>query len=67
MKILTALQEELLRIFAGIEESNLFYLTGGTALAANYLKHRYSRDLDLKEMKEYFLKQALLLMKKAKK
>lgn len=47
MKILTPLQEELLRIFAGIEESNFFYLTGGTALAAIYLQHRYSKDLDL--------------------
>lgn len=47
MGILTALQEELLQIFAQTEESNLFYLTGGTALAAHYLKHRYSRDLDL--------------------
>ena len=55
MKILTPLQEELLRIFAGIEESNLFYLTGGTALAAVYLKHRYSRDLDLFTSKEEIL------------
>ncbi len=47
MGILTALQEELLQVFAKTEESNLFYLTGGTALAAHYLKHRYSRDLGL--------------------
>lgn len=47
MGILTSLQEELLQIFAETEESNLFYLTGGTALAVNYLRHRYSRDLDL--------------------
>lgn len=47
MDILSTLQEELLQVFAETEESDLFYLTGGTALAAHYLKHRYSRDLDL--------------------
>lgn len=47
MGILTTLQEELLRAFAETEESDLFYLTGGTALAACYLRHRHSRDLDL--------------------
>lgn len=47
MNILTTLQEELLKLFAETEESDLFYLTGGTALAGCYLKHRYSRDLDL--------------------
>lgn len=47
MGIITSLQEELLKIFSEIDESYLFYLTGGTALAAYYLEHRYSRDLDL--------------------
>ena len=47
MKILTDLQKGLLKIFGETEESNFFYLTGGTALAECYLKHRYSRDLDL--------------------
>lgn len=47
MNILTELQKELLRNFAETEESNLFYLTGETALAAHYLGHRYSRDIDL--------------------
>lgn len=30
-----------------------FYLTGGTALAAFYLKHRYSEDLDFFSEKEF--------------
>lgn len=47
MQILTELQEELLHSFSGLEESSFFYLAGGTALAAQYLHHRYSRDLDL--------------------
>lgn len=47
MQILTSLQEEVLRIFAETQEAELFYLTGGTALAGFYLQHRLSRDLDL--------------------
>lgn len=47
MDLLTPLQRRLL---AEIGESPLkdqFFLTGGTALAALYLHHRYSVDLDL--------------------
>jgi len=47
MRILTILQEEILKIFAQTQESELFYLTGGTALAGFYLQHRFSKDLDL--------------------
>ena len=47
MQILTELQEELLQQFSELEESSFFYLAGGTALAAQYLHHRYSSDLDL--------------------
>ncbi|MEM3581666.1 MAG: nucleotidyl transferase AbiEii/AbiGii toxin family protein, partial [Candidatus Bathyarchaeia archaeon] len=46
MSVLTPLQRRLL---AEIGRSSLrsdFYLTGGTALAAFYLHHRYSLDLD---------------------
>jgi predicted nucleotidyltransferase component of viral defense system len=45
--ILTPLQQKFISAFSKnkkILES--FYLTGGTALAAYYLKHRYSEDLD---------------------
>ncbi len=46
MKLLTPFQQQ---IVAAIRKSPLqdqFYLTGGTALAAFYLHHRYSLDLD---------------------
>lgn len=46
MQILTKLQEEMLKIFGSTQESELFHLTGGTALAAFYLQHRLSKDLD---------------------
>ena len=46
MEIITPLQKEILKIFPEIEDSNAFYLTGGTALAAFYLTHRKSNDLD---------------------
>lgn len=46
MEILTVLQ---LRFINAISKSPLrdsFFLTGGTALSAFYLQHRYSEDLD---------------------
>jgi len=46
MKVLTALQEEFLKIFSATELKNIFYLTGGTALSAFYLQHRISEDMD---------------------
>ena len=46
MKILTPLQEGLLRLIAASALNQVFYLTGGTALSAFYLFHRYSEDLD---------------------
>jgi len=46
LEIITPLQKEILKIFPEIEDSNAFYLTGGTALAAFYLTHRKSNDLD---------------------
>lgn len=46
-EILTALQKRFISAFAANKPlSKCFYLTGGTALAAYYLKHRYSEDLD---------------------
>lgn len=52
MQVLTSLQEEILKIFAETQEADLFYLTGGTALAAFYLQHRLSKDLDLFTIEE---------------
>ncbi|MGH7845218.1 MAG: nucleotidyl transferase AbiEii/AbiGii toxin family protein [Candidatus Binatia bacterium] len=43
--ILSALQWEFLASFFAAEPP--FFLTGGTALSAFYLHHRYSEDLDL--------------------
>ena len=45
--IITALQKEILMVFSKIPDSNIFYLTGGTALAEFYLAHRKSYDLDI--------------------
>lgn len=46
-EILTPLQRRFIRLFAADKTlQKQFYLTGGTALAAYYLKHRYSEDLD---------------------
>lgn len=52
MEVLTPLQKELLNIFPEVPENELFYLAGGTALAAFYLKHRKSNDLDFFTDKE---------------
>jgi len=43
--VLSALQWELLSFF--FQGNPPFFLTGGTALSAFYLQHRYSQDLDL--------------------
>lgn len=43
--ILTELQSNFLRAFFQLDQD--FYLTGGTALSAFYLQHRFSVDLDL--------------------
>ena len=47
MKILTPLQHKVLEIFFDVPDlKRHFHLTGGTALAAFYLQHRLSIDLD---------------------
>ncbi len=46
-EILTPLQKQVLdALFSEEAFAGAFYLTGGTALAAFYLRHRYSDDLD---------------------
>ncbi len=45
-EILTPLQKSLLKTFSNHTLFRDFYLTGGTALSAFYLEHRYSEDLD---------------------
>jgi predicted nucleotidyltransferase component of viral defense system len=44
-EILTPLQNNFLNAFFQLAQE--FYLTGGTALSAFYLQHRYSVDIDL--------------------
>ena len=46
MEILNKTQKEILDIFSKVLDNEHFYLTGGTALAYFYLKHRKSNDLD---------------------
>lgn len=46
MKIINQVQNEILSSFEKVSDSDYFYLTGGTALAYFYLKHRRSNDLD---------------------
>ena len=45
--VLTLLQRRFLQAFFAHEVGRRFFLTGGTALAAFYLHHRLSRDVDL--------------------
>jgi predicted nucleotidyltransferase component of viral defense system len=44
-EIITQFQREFLESF--FEQTQAFFLTGGTALSAFYLHHRYSQDIDL--------------------
>lgn len=46
MSLINNVQIGVLNKFGEILESEFFYLTGGTALAEFYLKHRKSNDLD---------------------
>lgn len=46
MEILTPFQQQLLKAIGQTEIAENFYLTGGTALAAFFLHHRFSEDLD---------------------
>lgn len=51
--LLTGYQIEILKIFFSSSLGQQFFLTGGTALAAFYLGHRLSKDLDLFSVKEF--------------
>ena len=46
MEILTPFQKQILAALGNSALSSSFYLTGGTALSAYYLHHRFSEDLD---------------------
>ena len=67
-KILTPQQGQFLKCVAQNKSFNsLFYLTGGTALAAFYLHHRYSEDLDFFSEKEVDLLQITAFVRSLKK
>lgn len=66
--ILTKKQRVLLeKIGANDMLTRAFYLTGGTALAAFYLGHRYSEDLDFFSTEEYDVLALDVFFKKIKK
>ncbi len=46
MLVINKTQEAVLKNFGSLPDNQQFYLTGGTALANFYLKHRQSNDLD---------------------
>lgn len=51
--ILTSYQTQILRTFFASNIGKQFFLTGGTALAAFYLAHRQSNDLDFFTLEEF--------------
>ena len=61
-KWLTALQLAVLEQFFATDAGQRFFLTGGTALAAFYLHHRQSVDLDLFTLDDFALREASLLI-----
>ncbi|OGD65906.1 hypothetical protein A3F08_00505 [Candidatus Berkelbacteria bacterium RIFCSPHIGHO2_12_FULL_36_9] len=67
-EILSKTQKQFIDFFKNQKKlANIFYLTGGTALANYYLHHRYSDDLDFFTHKENLDgKIALELMEKVK-
>jgi hypothetical protein len=59
---LTPLQASFLARFFAPDVGPLFFLTGGTALAAYYLHHRLSVDLDLFTLDDLALREATVLI-----
>ncbi len=59
---LTPLQLSVLQHFFATETGQKFYLTGGTALAAFYLHHRVSVDLDLFTLDDLALRETDVLI-----
>jgi predicted nucleotidyltransferase component of viral defense system len=59
---LTPLQAAFLTRFFATDSGQLFFLTGGTALAAFYLHHRLSVDLDLFTLDDLALQETDVLI-----
>lgn len=51
--ILTAQQDQALKLIAATPVAQQFYFSGGTALAHYYLQHRKSEDLDFFNFEEF--------------
>ena len=66
MKILNPEQTNFLALFAKEKISNLFYLTGGTALCEFYIPYRYSEDLDFFSADEIKTDEIIVFLKKTK-
>jgi predicted nucleotidyltransferase component of viral defense system len=65
-EILSAAQKRFLKFIQTQPGfAKVFYLTGGTALAAYYLNHRYSEDLDFFSENEIDISAINILLKKA--
>lgn len=66
-KILTTLQKNFIELFSKIKGlKSRFYLTRGTALAAYYLNHRYSEDLDFFSLNQVDILEINVFLKKIK-
>ncbi|MBM3283146.1 nucleotidyl transferase AbiEii/AbiGii toxin family protein [Candidatus Gottesmanbacteria bacterium] len=52
-QVLTPYQVKIIKIFFDSKIGKQFFLTGGTALAAFYIGHRQSKDLDFFTLKEF--------------
>lgn len=64
---MTPYQTKILKTFFASRLGKQFFLTGGTALAAFYLGHRYSNDLDLFTLKLFDSLELEKLIKKVAK
>jgi predicted nucleotidyltransferase component of viral defense system len=66
-KILSKNQKKFLELFSKQKElTNIFYFTGGTALASFYLPYRLSEDLDFFSEQEFNIEPILIWLKSEK-
>ncbi|MGH9194310.1 MAG: nucleotidyl transferase AbiEii/AbiGii toxin family protein, partial [Acidimicrobiia bacterium] len=63
--MLTETQQRFLEAFFDGDSRNPFYLSGGTALAAYYLHHRFSDDLDFFTRERHALSLTLPMVDRA--
>lgn len=67
VKILTQTQSKFLELFSKTSLADIFYLTGGTALAGFYVPYRLSEDLDFFSEDEVNLQEILVFIGSIKK